>query len=81
MHAHTTSIQTGQVLQPPTPREEKIMKMRFGLEDDSSCATPRSNSSVWHESERTTKLAAFPGRAYSRFAPNTSTGRSSTRHT
>jgi len=27
--------QTGQVLHILTPREEKIMKMRFGLEDDS----------------------------------------------
>ena len=27
--------QTGQVLHTLTPREEKIMKMRFGLEDDS----------------------------------------------
>ena len=27
--------QTGQVLRTLTPREEKIMRMRFGLEDDS----------------------------------------------
>jgi hypothetical protein len=45
--------QTGQVLRTLTPREEKVIKMRFGLEDGSERAHPGRSRAVVRGHPRT----------------------------